>query len=107
LRSGQQVDLMPLTRDDVNLREVSWEKPRYVPGIFKNEHWRKYLEYIRQEDYTSQRLYFGRYLCREWNARYAGDQQLETFEITHMLEETLPDYRTATPEKVVLWEHNC
>jgi hypothetical protein len=107
LRSEQQVDLMPLTRDDFNLHEVSWEKPRYVPSTFKNEHWREYLENISQVDYANQRLHFGRYLCREWNARYAGDQQLEAFQITYMLEETLPDYRTATLENVVLWEHNC
>ena len=108
LRGGQQVDLMPVTRDDFGPHEVSWEKPRYVPNTFKNEHWRKYLEHLRQEDYVNQRLHFGRYLCREWNARHADDQQVETFQIAYMLEETLPDYQAATtPERVALWEHSC
>ncbi len=39
------VDLMPtVTRYDFRVdEEVSWEKPRYVTGSLKNEHWRKYL----------------------------------------------------------------
>jgi hypothetical protein len=52
-------------------------------------------------------LYFGQYMCREWNARHSGSEQLRTFQITYMLEETLPDNRQANPQKVVLWEHSC
>jgi Vitamin K-dependent gamma-carboxylase len=107
LSDGQQVDLMPVTRDDFSPREVSWEKPENVASTFKNEHWRKYLESIRQEKYAYQHLHFGRYICREWNARHAGDEQLETFQITYMLEETLPDYQPSTPEERVHWEHSC
>ena len=107
LRGGQQVDLMPITRDDFDLRAVSWEKPPSVAGTYKNEHWRKYLERIWDRDYSDQRLYFGQYICREWNARHTGSEQLVDFQITYMLEETLPDYQRSTPEKVVLWEHRC
>jgi hypothetical protein len=78
-----------------------------VPGTFKNEHWRKYLENIWSEQHADQRLHFGRYICREWNARHAGAKQLMTFQITYMLEETLPDYRRSAPQKTVLSEHRC
>jgi hypothetical protein len=107
LRGGQQVDLMSVTRDDYNLYKVSWEKPQDVTDTYKNEHWRKYLENIWQEKHADQRLYFGQYMCREWNARHSGSEQLRTFQITYMLEETLPDNRQANPQKVVLWEHSC
>ncbi len=108
LQGGQQVDLMPITRDDFRLhQEVSWEKPQYLSGTYKNEHWRKYLANIWQTKYADQRLHFGRYICREWNARYTGTNRLETFQITYMLEETLPDYQLSTPEKVILWDHSC
>ena len=107
LRGGQQVDLMPVTRDDYNLYEVSWEKPQDIPDTYKNEHWRKYLENIYQAQHAEQRLYFGQYICREWNARHSGSEQLMTFQITYMLEKTLPDYRQSTPQKVILWEHSC
>ncbi len=108
LRDGQEVDLLPVTSDDLRLHEVSWEKPEHVGSIYKNQHWRKYLSNIlKEEEYTDQRLYLGRYLCREWNAHHTGAQQLMTFQITYMLEETLPDYKSSAPQKVVLWEHRC
>jgi hypothetical protein len=107
LRGGQQVDVMPITRDDFDLHAVSWEKPPSVAGTYKNEHWRKYLERIWDKNYSDQRLYFGQYICREWNARHTGSDQLMNFQITYMLEETLPEYQRSTPEKVVLWEHSC
>jgi hypothetical protein len=108
LQGGQQVDLMPITRDDFRShQEVSWEKPQYLSGTYKNEQWRKYLANIWQTKYADQRLHFGRYICREWNARHTGTNRLETFQITYMLEETLPDYQPSTPEKVILWEHSC
>jgi hypothetical protein len=38
---------------------------------------------------------------------HAGAEQLMTFQVTFMLEETLPDYQRSTPQKVVLSEHRC
>jgi hypothetical protein len=107
LRGGQQVDVMPITRGDFDLHAVSWEKPPSVAATYKNEHWRKYLERIWDKDYSEQRLYFGQYICREWNARHTGSEQLMDFQITYMLEQTLPDYQRSAPEKVMLWEHSC
>jgi HTTM domain len=109
LRGGQQVDLMALTRDDYHPREgVSWEKPQYVRGIYKNGQWQGYLEnLVSYEEYANLRRDFNRYVCQEWNARHTGDEQLASFQMTYMLEETQPDYQPSTPQKVVLWEHNC
>src|SRR5215216_2429437 len=107
LRSGQHTDLMSVTRDDFDLHEVSWAKPRRVNSTYQNEHWRKYLENLWLQQHADQRLHFGRYICRSWNAHHAGAEQLTNFQITYMLEETLPDYRQATPRKVVLWKHSC
>jgi hypothetical protein len=107
LSGGQQVDLMSVTRDDYSLHAVSWEKPRDITSTYKNEHWRKYLENVWSQQHANQRLYFGQYICREWNARHTGADQLKTFQITYMLERTLPDYQQSQPEKVVIWEHRC
>ncbi len=107
LRDGQQTDLMSVARDDYGVHEVSWEKPQDVNATFKNEHWRKYLENIYMQKHADQRLYLGQYICRQWNARHTGAEQLTTFKITYMLEMTLPDYQRAAPQKVVLWEHSC
>ncbi len=109
LRNGQQVDLMPaITHYDFRVgEELSWGKPRYVAGTLKNEHWRKYLEVIRGEEYAAQRQHFGRYICQEWNARHAGAEQLVDLQITFMEEMTLPNHRPSTPQKVVLGTYSC
>src|SRR5215210_6313213 len=107
LRDGQEVDLMPITRDDYGVHPVSYEKPQDVPATYKNEHWRKYLENIYSQNFADERLYFGQYICRQWNARHTGAETLETFRIIYMLELTLPDYKQSDPEKVDLWNHTC
>ena len=107
LSDGQKVDLMPITRDDYGMHRVSYEKPQDVPATYKNEHWRKYLENIYNQDHAGQRLYFGQYICRQWNARHTGADTLETFRIIYMLEMTMPDYQQSEPKKVDLWNHTC
>ena len=109
LRGGQRVDLMAVTRDDFRVHEgVSWEKPRDVAGTYKNVQWRQYLYWIREPGNHDQfRQHFGLYICREWNARHAGAEQLRDLQIIYMYEETLPSYQLSTPQKVVLWEHTC
>ena len=107
LRDGQQTDLMSVTRDDYGVHKVSWEKPQDVNATYKNERWRKYLENIYGEEYAGQRLYLGQYICRQWNARHTGAEQLTTFKITYMLEITLPNYQRSAPQEVVLWNHSC
>jgi hypothetical protein len=107
LRDGQKVDLMPITRDDYSMHPITYEKPQDIPATYKNEHWRKYLENIYNQDHADQRLYFGQYICRQWNAHHTGADTLETFRIIYMLELTLPDYRQSKPEKVDLWNHEC
>ena len=105
LRGEEQVDLMGVTRDDFTLQQVSWEKPQNVANTYKNEPWRKYFESIRS--YSDQRSHFGHYICREWNARHTGSEELMTFQIVFMLEKTLPDYQNSTPQKKVLGNHDC
>ena len=87
--------------------ELSWEKPQYVAGTLRNEHWRKYLEVVRGEEYADQRQHFGHYICREWNARYADTEQLKALQITFMEETTLPKHQSSTPQKVILGEYSC
>jgi len=107
LQDGRQVDLLPVAKGDFSMHELSWAKPPYVRELYRNERWRKYLENISNNQWTDQRLYFGQYICREWNARHTGAEQLRTFEIAYMWQETFPNYRQGAPQKVVLWQHSC
>jgi hypothetical protein len=108
LENGEQVDLMAVIRDDYDPpKEVSWEKPRVVAYMDKNEHWGKYLEFTGLAEYAHQRPYFSSYLCRAWNARNTGGERLEDLQIFYMRESTLPDYRTSEVERVRLWDQSC
>jgi hypothetical protein len=107
LRGGQQVDVMAVTRDDFEPHALSWAKPQNVAALYESNHWRKYMDRLVDEEYEDLRPHFGSYICREWNERHEGSEQLVTFDIVYMVEETLPDYRRSAPEKVVAWEHSC
>ena len=107
LQDGQEVDLLPVASGDFSLHELSWQKPPRARDLYKNEHWRKYMENLGNDQFTSQRLYFGRYVCREWNARHTGAEQLRSFQIMQMWQPTLPDNRQPASQKTVLWEHHC
>ena len=52
------------------------------------------------------RLYYGKYLCRDWNAKHLEDESLETFQIIFVKERTLKN-TIADPERVNIWNHNC
>jgi hypothetical protein len=107
LRDGRQVDLLPVTRGDFSLHEVSWEKPPYAGALYESHHWRKYMSNIVSDDYEDLRPYFGSYICREWNARHEGPEELTTLQVVYMVEETLPDNQRSTPQKVDVWEQDC
>jgi hypothetical protein len=65
------VELSAVTLGDFSVQEgVSWEKPRRVADTFKDLHWRKYMVNLLPSENEELRRYFGRYVCREWDARH-------------------------------------
>ncbi|MGE0827490.1 MAG: HTTM domain-containing protein [Candidatus Binatia bacterium] len=100
LRNGEVLDLM-------TGEPVRWEKPALVSTTYRNQRWRKYLLNLWERENAGHRLYFGRYLCRDWNSRHRSHDWLQTFQIYFMKEETLPGGKIAPPEQVLLWDHNC
>jgi hypothetical protein len=108
LRDGKRVELSAVTLGDLGIREgVSWEKPRRVADTFKDLHWRKYMVNLAAPRYEDLRVHFGRYICREWNARHDRGEALHRFQIYYMVEPTLPDYQTVEPSRMLLWKHRC
>src|SRR5207302_9282275 len=47
---------------------VSYAQPASIADQYKNERWRKYLMNLSLVENVDYRLYYGRYLCRSWNA---------------------------------------
>jgi len=90
---------------------LSYEKPQYVSKTFFDSRWRKYMMNLWSVSHQDKRLFFGRYLCRQWNwyGEGQGNNQytLKTFKIVYMREITLPNYKVKGPDAIVLWEHQC
>lgn len=86
---------------------VTWDRPANLAATYDGQRWRKYLERIHPKDYEAYRLYYGRYLCRDWNQRHPEGEALVTFDIYFMLEATQPDYQPPKLEKIHLWQHDC
>jgi hypothetical protein len=108
LRDGRQVELSAVTLGDFEIHEgVSWEKPRHVADTFRDLHWRKYMVNLEAPKHADLRRYFGRYVCREWNARHDRAEGLQGFQLYYMVEPTLPDNRAVEPSRKLLWKHRC
>jgi hypothetical protein len=107
LRSGVAMDVFQTMYDFTQLLPVRWEKPAAVAQTYKNQRWRKYMMNLWLKQNSAHRLYFGRYLCREWNRRHAVPEQLVEFQIYFMMEYTQPDFQPSLPQKTLLWSHQC
>ena len=106
LKNGQDVDLF-LGESSIG-KPIRWEKPEgLVSNLFRNERWRRYQMNLWARDYTDQRPNYCRFLCREWNQRHTGGEQLSSFKLCYVLAETLPDYIQPTPHPLTLIEWDC
>ena len=101
LRSGKEVDVYR-----GGSSPVDWNKPETVYQFYKNTRWRKYLMNLWSAGNANYRLYYGQYLCRDWNAHHQVNELLDEFEIFFVREMTRPN-QTAKAEKVSIWKHYC
>ena len=84
-------------------QEVSWSKPDNIRNTYKGERWRKFLE-NRTNDTL---LYYGKYLCIDWNTKHKGEEQLMTFETFYMSQKTLINNQNSPVIKKSIWNHQC
>lgn len=103
LRDGTEIDLY--TQGE----PVSWEKPKDHSALFKNDRWKSYMmSLFFSEDSTFNLSLYARYLCIHWNENHSDAQQLATFEIVFMMKvNSIEDPQPKSPEKIVLWNHQC
>ena len=101
LTSGAEVDLATLKPS------VSWEEPPLVADTYANARWKKYFMNISIPPYAQHRLLFGRYLCRSWNEKHPGAQNLEAFKIYFMRQAVEPWRKPYPAVKQMLWQHEC
>jgi predicted DCC family thiol-disulfide oxidoreductase YuxK len=86
---------------------VTYEKPEDVSELYENQRWQKYLMNLWINTNKDYRLYYGRYICREWNKGHEGGQKLKNFKIVFMLEITNLDGSEQEPTPTTIWNHVC
>lgn len=92
--------------------EQTWQKPDPFYINFKNHRWFKFFENGVNSHPRNDvlRLNFGRWICRNYNARHSGEDRLYTFQLNYMSEsyDGLKPFapRVAQP-KQLLWNHRC
>jgi hypothetical protein len=102
LLSGRHVDLWR------GGGEPSYEKPFDVAATFGRSQWRPYLLRFSVNRYARYRMYFGRYLCRTWNAGHSGAGRLNVIYINFMRELTAPPGQVQGPAtRELIWRGYC
>lgn len=94
--------------DPMTGRRPLMSPPADFASTFKNTAWNKYLLNLYSQSWSSQRLYFGKYLCRKWNSEHPRNKSLNTFKIYFMRDITPKPGQAKPPiEKIELWNHHC
>jgi hypothetical protein len=88
-------------------RPVEWEMPQPLHKSIGNHRWFKYYEMYNQANTEALRLAYGRYICREWNKRYEGNDQLHMFNVWVLQERHNLDGTSTPLNKILLWGHRC
>ena len=102
LKDGRELDLLRRGAP------VSWERPsRIYKELYGNQRRLKYMESLSRRRAASRRLPYAQYLCRDWNSRHRGDEQLQELEIYFMQERTLPDFKLPETKKIRVIRHEC
>ncbi|HCG90383.1 MAG TPA: hypothetical protein DEZ08_00890 [Dehalococcoidia bacterium] len=86
---------------------VDYSKPQNVADTYPNNRWRKYLINIKKPSLESQRLYYGKYLCRNWYFNHSKEERLEDFQLYFMDEKTLEPELVQPINKQLIWNHDC
>ena len=101
LRNGGTVDVY-------SRNPIDWSKPNDVSDTYVNNRWRKYLLTLYKPKFKDERLYYGKYICRNWNDPVVEtDFDLMTFQIYFIEERTNPPGQSPDQQNRLLWRHNC
>lgn len=101
LEDGTEVDVL---RPGAPL---SWERPPRLSEVYPNIAWHTYRWRILDKPFQGHLLYYGKYLCRQWNWNAKPGKHLLTFEMAYLEELTPPPGGTTSVERRVVWYHEC
>lgn len=104
LANGDNVDVLHPDR------APDYDKPEQLSQSHRNIRWHTYLGRLAEKDFARHRLWFGKYLCRQWNAdKLSADREhrLLRFKINYVFEVTPPPGQPLRTEQQTLWSHEC
>ena len=82
-------------------------RPESLSAAFPGDRWRKYWRNLMGNDRNYQRLGLGRYLCRRGMLESDPKRRIEALQIIFIQEKIGPDGSHGSPEKILLWNHEC
>ena len=87
---------------------VEWDKPKHVAESYDNNRWRKYLVNLKKDKQFERRIFYGKYICREWyDGAIVNGVSLKRFELYFMKETTRPPGLAPVMGTELLWSHEC
>jgi predicted DCC family thiol-disulfide oxidoreductase YuxK len=101
LEDGREVDVLQPHRP------LNWDKPEYISQTHENVRWHVLRWRIWEKEYAHHREWYAKYLCRDWNARAKPGRRLLRFNMTWVIERSVPPGQTPQIERVVGWRHDC
>jgi len=102
LRNNEVVDALR------NGAAVTYDKPQSVKDMYKDFRWRKYMVNLWARVYSPYRQYYSRYLCREWNSSHKSEEQIGSFDLIYMREDTpAPGVPLPKPVEMNIWNWKC
>eukprot|EP01102_Stenamoeba_stenopodia_P016791 TRINITY_DN5904_c0_g2_i1.p1 TRINITY_DN5904_c0_g2~~TRINITY_DN5904_c0_g2_i1.p1 ORF type:complete len:532 (+),score=193.56 TRINITY_DN5904_c0_g2_i1:1-1596(+) len=113
LDAGEQIELWRNGGifEWVGNKQIDYEPPEPYHVPFYNHRWFKFYEAYNRAaekvDVHPLRLAFGRYICREWNARHSGNDTLYTFDIFYMWHDRYENNTFSSPQQELIWGHIC
>ena len=101
LEDGTEVDVLKPGEP------LSWDRPPYLSETYENLGWHSYRWRITDKQYNGNLLYYGKYLCREWNWNAKPGKHLLTFDMDLLEELSPPPGGETRVERRVIWHHEC
>lgn len=116
LVNGREVELLGAggtlpTIEQAELANRSLRRrPAQVITSLRNQRWRRFFAHSVDSGTREQFLFYGRYLCREWNRLHSDAEQLRSFSFVMMRRAVQHEsrvYTTEDYERSELWNHDC
>ncbi len=101
LADGSKVDLLR------NGQTVSYDKPPLISADYPDYKWQKLEINLYLAQFQSARLPFGNFWVRKWNESKGPDQQVTSWALNYMKEQTLLHHYAVQPQLIELWRSSA